>query len=724
MQPKEQYELYKIFCDLMRYDVKCFALSTADTELYRRYVSCVSSIRRYLVQTFAHLGVHDVYAHKAIDFDKGKFVGIPDSSFWFVNPERYPELGTKISEMEKLFNAKNNCHRDYFKLLRETTYFLEEVLVRLRQYSYIPSPKVKKKVDIVVSIRDLLDGKGEFNKKGLVKSIASNYTYGKNGKRIDTDHYVRIVEDPSIKKVRELRWNTKLKDDPTEYAADGSPYILVAVEIEERRKYINDFVTDVFNYFYRYFKQGYDEVTFYKIFDTAHFDTRYKEGNSIEKSFRESYKLYDIPENLSAHIFLDLESLTSNPKPQPKPSNVTSKPKKTSATETKKEVSKKVTPKKEETVTSKKKVETNDIVKKEEVKVEKIAKKETVNEEAVNVLDISTYTKLYNGYKIDKVENKAKKIIIDDRVVELNSRAFLECYKLEEITIGKKVDTIKFGQFMNLKNLVKVNLNDGLAYIESSAFENTNLQGSITIPQSVMLIGKKAFDVINPNILEIHVSSDTMYDKNSFHNLIKLYVDGKLKEKEVIKEEYVKEEKVNPFDNMPTYSSYIRYEDKPFDIKKVESNDYCDDEFAFYKYDEEDGRCVVYDIREGHEVMLVPPPINVIDFEISHHSLDEACKVRKLILGDDVEEISPRAFDKFLFLEELVLPNNNKLTSLPKKLLGDGLIYIKHLEIPNCVKVIHPDCFIGSNISYLTIGKDVDISKVNFDQVVHVYIKK
>ena len=172
------------------------------------------------------------------------------------------------------------------------------------------------------------------------------------------------------------------------------------------------------------------------------------------------------------------------------------------------------------------------------------------------------------------------------------------------------------------------------------------------------------------------------------------------------------------------FCDLMRYDDKPFDLKKVESNDYCDDEFVFDKYDEDDGKCVVYDIREGHEVMLVPPPINVIDFEISYHSLDEACKVRKLILGDGVEEISPRAFEKILFLEELVLPNNNKLTSLPKKLLGDGLIYIEHLEIPNCVKVIHPDCFIGSNISYLTIGKDVDISKVNFDQVVHVYIKK
>ena len=83
---------------------------------------------------------------------------------------------------------------------------------------------------------------------------------------------------------------------------------------------------------------------------------------------------------------------------------------------------------------------------------------------------------------------KDKKIIVDDRVVEFNSRAFLECYKLEEITIGKNVDTIKFGQFANLKNLVKVTFNEGLVEIENNAFENTNLQGTITSPFLPLLL--------------------------------------------------------------------------------------------------------------------------------------------------------------------------------------------------------------------------------------------
>ena len=34
MQPKEQYELYKIFCDLMRYDDKPFDLKKVESNDY------------------------------------------------------------------------------------------------------------------------------------------------------------------------------------------------------------------------------------------------------------------------------------------------------------------------------------------------------------------------------------------------------------------------------------------------------------------------------------------------------------------------------------------------------------------------------------------------------------------------------------------------------------------------------------------------------------------
>lgn len=667
MQPQEQYELYKIFCDLMTWYSKDMSLSMADNEIARRYASSVSRVTRYLVQTFAHLGVHDVYAHKAVNYEKGKFVGIPDPSYSFINTIRYPELGNLVAEMEKLFNASQRCHRDTFDMAINVADYVKKVIPQLRKFNYSLSADIQKKVDIVISNGDL-----------ALASINSNFNLGM---------------------VKSIKGGTQ----PT------------AFELRDRRIYYWDFVSDVFNYFYKYFKQRNDEFTFHQIFETAHFDTRYTGTISKEESLKQTYKLFKVPESSLPHVrlrYTTLESVTV----KPKVTTSVSKPKKVVTPQPKIEESKKVTTKKVEV-----KEKPITPIKKQEVKVEK--KIESVYEGEVNVLDISTHTKLANGYRIDKVENKAKKIIVDDRVVEFNSHAFLECYKLEEITIGKNVDIIKFGQFANLKNLVKVTFNEGLLEIENNAFENTNLQGTITLPSSLMMIGKRAFQVNNPNVLTINVSFYTMYQENSFHNLSKVYIDGKLLEKE--KEEEVKEVVIekSPVIDDTSSSSLIRYVDYISDfIVHVESDDCCDDEYAFLRSYDDDGRCLAYGVVEAHEVMIVSNPIKVIEF---NQYSEEAYDIKKLVLSDDVEEISPNnSFYSFYSLQELVLPNNSKFTKLPKRMFTYVNNKIIHLEIPNCVKEIDPDCFEGSSIIYLTIGKDVDISKVNFPHRVNVYRKK
>ena len=670
MEPRNQYEIYTTFCNLMSWYSKDMSLSMADNEIARRYTSSVAKLRRYLVQRFANCGFNDVEAHYAIDEKTGVFL-VKNPEYNWINRYSYPEIGELEDEVKKLYNASNNCHWDTYKVAISVADFVEETISNLEKYNYRISAEIKRKVEIVISNRELAHR--------CISGTFGNVISIENGE-----------------------------------------YTNIDLEMRNRRRLFWDFVSDVFNYFYRYFKQRDDEVTFYKIFETAHLNTRYGGKISIEESLKETYKLFKVPANPNYYINFEYTTLESvNPIVKSKTTMI--KTKNETTPKTKKEVVKEATTKKVNDVKSTPKPEVvNPIVIEQKVNV--------VEEVALNVLDISKYTKLANGYRIDRVENKAKKIIVDDRVVEFNSLAFLECYKLEEITIGKNVRAIKFGQFSNLKNLIKVTFSEGLCNIDNNAFENTNLQGIIDLPSSLLTIGKKAFNVINPNILTINVSKFTCYCDNSFHNLSKVYIEGKLKGKaeEVVKKEEIAIDKTT-FTKEEFSSPMIDYVDKPFDLEVIKSYDDCDDAYAFIRSYDDEGRCLAYSVTEGHEVMIVSKPIQVVEFEkyFSFEEEEEAYKIRKLILSDDVEEISSsNSFYSFVNLQELVLPNNSKFTKLPKRMFTKVNNKITHLEIPNCVKDIDPNCFENSNILYLTIGKDVDISKVNFPHKVKIYRKK
>ena len=252
---------------------------------------------------------------------------------------------------------------------------------------------------------------------------------------------------------------------------------------------------------------------FFDIFDSAYLDATNSgiKSNNIEKILNDNYEFYGFPvrKHKYAHYIVPKIQETSTPIP-PKPTTV----KKVSSTKTKTSSVTKPSTTKVASATTK-------VV--EKPIVETIKKVEPVILDGpVNILDISTKTKIGKFYKIEKVENKAKKIIIDDSVSEIVSNAFQNCKLLEEITLGKNLKVLEFGLFNYLLKLEKVNFVEGLVEIKNNVFDNSGLTGYHKLPQSLERIGKLAFNVKLPSYLQLSLSKETKLEEKSIHRLVKL----------------------------------------------------------------------------------------------------------------------------------------------------------------------------------------------------------
>jgi len=161
---------------------------------------------------------------------------------------------------------------------------------------------------------------------------------------------------------------------------------------------------------------------------------------------------------------------------------------------------------------------------KEKVKETKVVKKIDQNE-AYNVLEVSEKTPLGKGYRIVKVSDIYRKLFIDDDVYEIAPNAFMNCHKLEEITLGKNLKVIPKELFNMLTNLQTVNFVEGLEVIEKNAFYQAGLAGDVTLPKSLKEIQSHAFDVKLPSLLNITMSPKTRYYGDSFHKLV--LINGK-----------------------------------------------------------------------------------------------------------------------------------------------------------------------------------------------------
>lgn len=87
-----------------------------------------------------------------------------------------------------------------------------------------------------------------------------------------------------------------------------------------------------------------------------------------------------------------------------------------------------------------------------------------------------------------------KRIIFPDNLVSIGRNAFCNS-GVESIDIPPTITKIETCVFRNCVNLSQIKLHEGLVEIENKAFENCKTLCEITIPRSVLSIGKNVFDV-------------------------------------------------------------------------------------------------------------------------------------------------------------------------------------------------------------------------------------
>ena len=119
-----------------------------------------------------------------------------------------------------------------------------------------------------------------------------------------------------------------------------------------------------------------------------------------------------------------------------------------------------------------------------------------------------------------------EEVVIPDSVTELEQAStfggpFDLCTDLERVTIGDGVTTIPKGCFEGDFELRIVNFGKNVRRIEDNAFKNTFLPGDIAIPDTVVYIGKQAFQLTEASLgaswVEDHLG-DKPYRPKDFLN--------------------------------------------------------------------------------------------------------------------------------------------------------------------------------------------------------------
>lgn len=95
------------------------------------------------------------------------------------------------------------------------------------------------------------------------------------------------------------------------------------------------------------------------------------------------------------------------------------------------------------------------------------------------------------GYKAFK-ESNIEKINIPDSTIEIEESAFTLCTELKFINLNK-VKNIKTRAFENCYNLENVNFDTGLKYIGFAAFKNCTRLKTLKFPNTLKYIGGMAF---------------------------------------------------------------------------------------------------------------------------------------------------------------------------------------------------------------------------------------
>ena len=338
----------------------------------------------------------------------------------------------------------------------------------------------------------------------------------------------------------------------------------------------------------------------------------------------------------------------------------------------------------------------------------------------VNVLEISEYTKVGKFYKINKVKDVAKKIIIDDSVFEIARFAFRGCFKMQEVTLSKNLKVLEFGVFSNLPALQKVNFVEGLEEIKQNVFDNSDLRGSYKLPTSLKKVGTLAFQVRVPNYLEISVPQGIEYEKTSFHPVIKLSF-YEVKKTKTTTSKTTKTTKITaePQQKIVEAPKPSVVETKPLvEIKPVTKG------FYSLELHHVDGEGVVAtDVKTLFESYYIHKFTSSLNFKEQSKFGDNIKYVKKIVLPKELKVLHPGTFLMFKGLETLTFPKVSMITVFPKHMIGDCLV--KEIYVPDSVYLIDKECFtLCKNLKKVSINACLDPKAINVPKGCKIVVRK
>ena len=87
-----------------------------------------------------------------------------------------------------------------------------------------------------------------------------------------------------------------------------------------------------------------------------------------------------------------------------------------------------------------------------------------------------------------------KEVNIKAGTIEINQRAFYECYNLTRVSLPNSVTSIGSSAFYDCSSLSSINIPEGVTSIGNNAFDGCSSLSSINIPDGVKSIGSSAFN--------------------------------------------------------------------------------------------------------------------------------------------------------------------------------------------------------------------------------------
>ena len=136
----------------------------------------------------------------------------------------------------------------------------------------------------------------------------------------------------------------------------------------------------------------------------------------------------------------------------------------------------------------------------------------TLNDAGVLTVSTTSDSDIMRGYNppppwyADRL--KILSIVIENKIKNIASDAFVNCSNLTSVIIGNSLDAIGISAFENCSSLSSVIVGNSLEYIAAYAFANCSSLTSVTIPISAIEIGYHAFIGCN-NMKEVAVKWTT-----------------------------------------------------------------------------------------------------------------------------------------------------------------------------------------------------------------------